>query len=294
MADLADELGSLLKAAVSSCLASAGHPGILFSGGLDSGILAVLASKISCRRSLLLVAGSPGSRDVVAAREAARELHLPLEVCLFTLDDVERKLPSIIAAAGSTDVLQVSLAIPLFFAAGWARRLGINLLVSGQGADELFGGYARYERLLLEAGPEAVHSEMEEDLTKLNRVTLPCQLATVQYHGLQMATPYLDRRILDFAGSLPLRHKLQVSNGIVIRKLILRRLARKLKLPSLIVDAKKRAAQYGSGASKFLARLSQSYWRRVEPGLSQREASSWRRIHRFLVAQQRSSHNGFG
>jgi len=292
MNDFVSELTNLLRRAVSHYLYSAAYPGVLFSGGLDSGLLAFLVSNIGGRRPLLIVAGAPGSKDVTAAKNAARRMHLPLEVCLFTLEDVENRLDSIIAAAGNTDVLQVSLAIPLFFAVKQAGRLGIDVLVSGQGADELFGGYARYEQLLLHDGPEAVCAEMEEDLRKLMEVTLPCQLSVAEHYGIHMSTPYLDPPIVRFAQSLPLDWKLRPSGGAVVRKWILRQVVRRMGMPSLIVDAKKRAAQYGSGASRFLARLSQSYWRRVEPEISRREASSPRRIQRFLIAKCCRSSNG--
>ncbi|MFX1474651.1 MAG: asparagine synthase C-terminal domain-containing protein [Promethearchaeota archaeon] len=276
------KLKTLLGKAITQQLDSVERSGLLFSGGLDSSILLALLSTLNTTPIPLLVAGITSSKDIKAATSAAAALGLQIEVQHFTLDDVERALPTIITASESTDVLQVSLAIPLHFSAIHARKLGVTTLVSGQGADELFGGYARYERLILKEERQSVLAEMIEDLKTLMQVTLPCQKSLVQYHGIQLVTPFLSPGIVAFSKSLPLHHKIITTDSRVVRKRILRKLAKDLRLPGFIVNAPKRALQYGSGSSRILARLSTRFWQQREPTIPRREARSHANIHRFL------------
>ncbi len=193
-------------------------------------------------------------------------------------------LPSIVATIGCTDILQVSLAIPLYFAASRAHELGISVLLSGQGADELFGGYARYERAVLENKADAVNTAMQADLQKLLQTTFPCQEAIVRHHAIQLAAPYLDKPVIAFAQKLPLQYKVLRTNGDSVRKRILRNLAVNLKLPTSIADAPKRAAQYGSGSARLLTALAIKYWRKRVPRLSAQQARTQGRIQQFLDA----------
>ena len=278
------ELRKLLLRGTRRCVASVERPALLFSGGLDSSILAALLSSIRPTSGPLIVAGSDAARDIQAARQAATTLGLPLEVRRFTLIEVAEALPSILSTVGSTDVLQVSLAIPLYFAASRAHELGVRVLLSGQGADELFGGYARYERLVLQGEVRSVNAEMRTDFRKLTQTTLPYQQAIVERHAIHLVTPYLDRPVIAFAQNLPLHYKLLRTDHAIVRKRILRNLAVDLKLPATIADAPKRAAQYGSGAARILAELTSGYWRQWEPRLSAQESRTQARIRQFLVA----------
>jgi asparagine synthase (glutamine-hydrolysing) len=237
----------------------------------------------------LIVAGVASAKDIKAASNAATALGLQVEVQNFTLDDVERALPTIIDAAESTDVLQVSLAIPLYFSVIRAQKLGVTTLVSGQGADELFGGYARYERLILKDEPQSVLAEMQEDLKTLMQVTLPCQQSLAKYYGIQLVTPFLASDVVTYSQALPLHQKIIATESEVIRKRILRELAQHLKLPGFIAKAPKRALQYGSGASRILARLSTRFWQQREPALPSRVARSHTNIHRFLCLVQENA-----
>lgn len=289
LASDAGKLRALLSSAVSKQLASVESKGLLFSGGLDSSILLAILSTLNSTPIPLIVAGITSAKDIQAASSAATALGLQIEVQNFTLDDVERALPTIITAANSTDVLQVSLAIPLHFAAIRAQELGVTTLVSGQGADELFGGYARYERLMLNEEPQLIVAEMQADLKTLKQVTLPCQQSLVQHHGIQLVAPFLAPDIVAYSQSLPLHQKIVTTDSGVIRKRILRKLAKDLNLPGFIANAPKRALQYGSGASRILSRLSTLYWQQREPTLSKREARSHTNIHRFLCLLQENA-----
>ncbi len=283
------KLKTLLSNVVTQQLVSVENKALLFSGGLDSSILLALLSSLNSTPIPLIVVGTTSAKDIQAASRAATALRLQVEIKTFTLDNVRRALPTIINAANSTDVLQVSLAIPLHFAVKRAQKLGVTTLVVGQGADELFGGYARYERLVLKEEMQLVIAEMEEDLKTLERVTLPCQQSLAKFHGTQLVAPFLAPDIVAYSQSLPIHQKIVSTDSGVIRKLILRNLAKDLKLPEFIVKSPKRALQYGSGARRILDKLSTQFWQQREPSLSNREARSHTNIHRFLCQVQESA-----
>jgi asparagine synthase (glutamine-hydrolysing) len=276
----------LLSKAITQQLGSSQNRGLLFSGGLDSSILLVLHSQLNTTPLSLIVSGTASSKDIQAASRAANALTHQLEIQNFTLNDVENSLPTIISAINSTDVLQVSLAIPLHFAAMRAQKLGVTTLISGQGADELFGGYARYERLVQNDELQLVSAEMQADLITLERVTLPCQQSMAKLHDIHFVAPFLAPDIVTYSQSIPLHYKIADTGSGIIRKRILRTLAKNLGLPEFIAKAPKRALQYGSGASRILERLSMFFWQRREPSLSNREARSYTNIHRFLCLVQ--------
>ncbi len=280
------KLKTILIRAIKNTISNVERPGLLFSGGLDSSILAALLSGLSTSNVSLLVSGTESSKDVNAARAAASILELPLEIRIFTIDELERMLPEILKAAKSTDVLQVSLAVPLFFATKKAKELGISTLLTGQGADELFGGYERFERLIIREGPEATAAEMKKAFNQLITTALPCQQAVANHNSIQLAAPYLNPEVVSFASNLCLDNKICVSKDRVIRKHILRELAKNMGLPSEITHAPKRALQYGSGTSHLLSKLAKQFWKKVNPSLSSREASTHLRIQQFLFSLQ--------
>ncbi len=257
--------------------------GVLFSGGLDSSVITAILSKVHPRPFQLFVAGIESAKDIKLARIAADALNLPITLCVFTKNDVKEKLPTIMSIGGRVDVLHVELAIPLFFASHVANQFGISTLYSGQGADELFGGYAKHEKLFLESGEQSVLSEMELDFRILHEETLPLMDTIVAHSNIQLVVPFCEKSISEFASSLPFSCKLVQDSDIVIRKRVLRLLAEYLGLPPEVVHAPKRALQYGSGAHRILTNLSADYWIDQNPNMTQREARSHTRVEKYLA-----------
>jgi len=276
-------LHTLLVQVISKNLSSSTVIGVLFSGGLDSSVIATILKTLQPSPFQLFVAGIDSAKDIELARKAATALHLPLTLCGFDADAVEAMLPTILAILGRVDVLHVELAIPLFFAAKYASQFGINTLFSGQGADELFGGYAKYEKRIVQLGEQSVLTEMESDLHTLHEHTLPLMKDILSHSNVKLVVPFCDKTINDFATSLPFTCKIVQDSGIIIRKQILRLLAEKLDLPPQIVNAPKRALQYGSGAHRILTDLAANYWIEQNPELSQRKARTHTRIEQYLT-----------
>jgi asparagine synthase (glutamine-hydrolysing) len=121
-------------------------------------------------------------------------------------------------------------------------------IVSGQGADELFGGYSRY----LKMTQEELEFELEKDYETLVSQDIEMNHKVALHFDLTLITPYLDEAVVKSAQDIPLRYK--VSDGQ--RKIILREVAKAFDLPPSMVNKEKKAVQYSSGIIKELRRLS--------------------------------------
>ena len=113
--------------------------GIIFSGGIDSVIIAWLAKKM-VREVICYTGGVQGSSDIAFARRIAKRLGLKLKVNELTHEEVEEMIPDVINTIEHTNSGQVEVAIPVYAAAKLAHEDGIKVVLSGQAADELFGG----------------------------------------------------------------------------------------------------------------------------------------------------------
>ncbi len=231
MDDRARILAELLKEAVESKEAA-----LAFSGGLDSGVIAYLMKDCNVK---LYTVGIEGSKDVKNAEEAASTLGLELQIIDINEYDILEGILFLKRIETSISALEVSFELPLYFVCSYADEIDVY---TGQGSDELFGGYAKY----LE-NPEL----MVEDFNKLMAKTKPREMKIATLLGKDLHTPYLDDRIIEFARNIP--KELKIKDGI--RKYILREAARYLGVPKEIVEREKKAAQYGSGIWKLMKKM---------------------------------------
>ncbi|MGB3943245.1 MAG: asparagine synthase-related protein, partial [Methanothrix sp.] len=190
-----------------------------------------------------VVAGVEGSHDLRRAREVAQELDLSLEAAVIDPGRIEEALGQVLAVIPRADPVDGSIAATLYFVAEWAKDHGYERILAGQGADELFGGYARY------LDSEDLASDLERDF-----LGLPDQAARDQavaaLFGVRFSLPYLDVRVVRAAIAIPPQEK--VRDGV--RKRPLREVAA-LHLPEEIAYREKKAMQYGSGVMREMKRL---------------------------------------
>jgi asparagine synthase (glutamine-hydrolysing) len=125
--------------------------GIIFSGGIDSVIVAWLAKKM-VPEVICYTAGIEGSTDIAFARSIAKKLKLKLRVNELTSNEVEQMIPEIINVIENTNTGQVEVAVPVYAAIKLAHEDGIKVMFTGQGADELFGGYSWYTKVVEKEG----------------------------------------------------------------------------------------------------------------------------------------------
>ncbi|WP_436927266.1 asparagine synthase-related protein [Halosimplex amylolyticum] len=248
-----------VRDAVRSAIDETGTEGlaVAFSGGVDS---AALAARLGAP---LYVAGFPGSHDVEAARTAASTLGRDLRVVELAHEDVERAIPRVVAATGRTNAMDVSIALPLYLVAERAAADGFDRLAVGQGADELFGGYAKVARA---PEDERVAADTVRGARREVVETLPAQLErdglTLRGAGVEPVAPLLDDRVV--AAALALSGPMLVTDRGE-RKWALR-LAVREWVPDRVAFREKKAVQYGSLVSRELDRLARQagYKRRMD------------------------------
>lgn len=215
--------------------------GVLLSGGLDSSLLAALASK--CRGNLVaFTTGMEGSSDVAAARLVAEYLGIELVVCRYSPSDLLEDIKRAVAVTESYNVAIVLEGILTSLMAEAAQSLGVKVLLSGEGADELFGGYGFLRELEDDARRESMRSLMENigntECKRLDRATMA--------HGVEARVPYLDQDLAAWAMNLPSDLLVRQRDGRIVSKWILRAAAQDL-LPDAIIDRSKLAMDHGSG-----------------------------------------------
>jgi asparagine synthase (glutamine-hydrolysing) len=219
--------------------------GIIFSGGIDSVIIAWLAKKM-VREVTCYTGGVKDSSDVAFARHIAKKLNLKLRVNELSQDEVEQIIPEVIDVIEDTNAGQVEVAIPVYAAIKLAHEDGIKVMFTGQGADELFGGYSWYTKVVEKEGYQKLRDHMTEDLLLLYRETLEREDKIAMAHSIEMREPFLDMSIIRV--SMQMDMKLNVKSGDdVFGKHVHRRLAQKLGIPRNIAYRIKEAAQHGSG-----------------------------------------------
>ena len=234
---------------------------VAFSGGVDS---ALVASGVDAP---CYVVGFPDSHDVRAAREAAAAMDRELRVVDLSHDDLVRAIPRIVAATGRTNPMDIGIALPLYLVAERVRADGFARLAVGQGADELFGGYAK---VVDPADDPRVDADTVRGARRETVETLPQQLErdvrTLRAAGVEPVAPLLHDRVVRAA--LPLPGELLATPDE--RKVALRRAADGV-VPASVASAEKKAVQYGSLVSRELDRLARQagYKRRMDDHVGQ-------------------------
>ncbi|OPY31088.1 MAG: asparagine synthetase B [Methanomassiliicoccales archaeon PtaU1.Bin124] len=211
---------------------------LMFSGGIDSCIIAQLARRYA--DVTLYTVGLEGAHDLVVAEATAKRLGLPWRPILIDPRAVRLAVSEIQSILGGMDPLPISFELPLLFV---ARESEERVIASGQGADEMFGGYARYESMTAEDRS----ASMRKDTETLISYGSPLEKRLAAHYGKKMRHPFLSPGVIEAAMTLP--DELIVHNGE--RKVALRAIA-----PTLGLDQEagrpKKAAQYGSGIMKCM------------------------------------------
>ena len=247
------ELRLVLEAAVRKWMVADVEVGAFLSGGLDSSVIAALAARAIDRPLKTFSVGTEGSPDLAAARVVAEHLGTDHHELVFTADDLARVLPHVIKHLESADIDLVRSAMPTHFAAMLARR-HVKAVLTGEGADELFAGYAYHHAYANK--PRALADEITRSLGAMHNINLQRVDRITMAQGLEARTPFLDRDLIDFAQSIPASLKMKITDEKLqgtTEKWILRKACEDL-LPSDVVWRKKAQFDEGSGTVAALGR----------------------------------------
>ena len=230
---------------------------VAFSGGLDSSVVAFLTKK--CEANVRLVHVSlHGQRETEEAKKAADDLNLPLSCFLFEKEDIEKTIPKVVELIEDPDPVKVAVGIPFYWVAKKTAEYGLSVLFAGQGADEIFGGYQRYVNEYLSKGAEKLRHTMFADVIRLHESNIERDEKICRFHNVELRLPFASFQVAEFALSLPIELKItRKSDGL--RKIVLRKMAKNIGLPSNIVEKPKKAVQYSTGVNAVLGKIARKH-----------------------------------
>jgi len=249
----AKELQTLLEHSVKERVSGLKEVAVAFSGGLDSSTIAFLAKNSGVNVHLIHVS-LENQPEIEYAKKAAEELKLPIHVHLYNEEDVEEVLPNILWLIEEPNPVKTGIGIPVYWAAEKAAEMKLKVILAGQGADELFGGYKRHINDYSRYGSKKVREAILNDIFKMYETNFERDFKICNFHNVELRLPFATYQIAKFAMDLPLELKIGNQDS-ALRKLVLRRVAEKLGLPQFIAEKPKRAIQYTTGINKALKKL---------------------------------------
>ena len=248
--------------------------GIFLSGGLDSTLITFLAKEFS-NEVIAYTIGYENSKDLEYVYKLMREMgdsNVKFKVKKINVLNVKKNLKEILEILDEKqriNPIQVSCAIPIYFASKEAKSDSLRVMLSGQGGDELFGGYNRYLNYLLKFGYQKLKKILEEDVRNAYQDNLERDVKVSASQGIKLKFPFMNEKIVRFALKIPIKLKIKevlgdekfscidIINGKkFIRKYLLRKIAEDLNVPEFIINRSKKALQYGSGSWKILEKIS--------------------------------------
>ena len=251
-----DSLRVGLQEAVKRQLMSDVPYGVLLSGGLDSSIISAIAQKFAARRVEdggqtgawwprlhSFAVGLKGAPDLEKARRVAKYIGTVHHEINYTLQEGLDALRDVIYFTETYDVTTVRASTPMYLLARVIKSMGIKMVLSGEGADEIFGGYLYFHKA---PSARAFHEETVRKLGKLHWYDCLRANKSLAAWGVEGRVPFLDRDFLDIA--MRFNPKAKMCPGDVIEKKVLRQAFADM-LPEEIVWRQKEQFSDGVGYS---------------------------------------------
>jgi len=198
-----------LEAAVHRQLMSDVPYGVLLSGGLDSSVISAIAKKYSQRRIESddtteawwpqlhsFSVGLEGSPDLAAARKVADHIRTVHHEIKFTIQEGLDAIRDVIYNLETYDVTTIRASTPMYLMARVIKSMGIKMVLSGEGADELFGGYLYFHKA---PNAEEFHEETVRKLEKLHMYDCLRANKSLAAWGIEGRVPFLDKEFMDVA-----------------------------------------------------------------------------------------------
>ncbi|MDE6159176.1 MAG: asparagine synthase B [Bacteroidaceae bacterium] len=226
----ASELREALETAVKRQLMSDVPYGVLLSGGLDSSIVSAIASKYAAMRVETdsksaawwprlhsFAIGLKGAPDLAKAREVAEHIGTVHHEINYTIREGLDAVRDVIYYIETYDVTTVRASTPMYLLARVIKSMGIKMVLSGEGADEIFGGYLYFHKA---PDSKAFHDETVRKLGKLYLYDCLRANKSLSAWGVEGRVPFLDKEFLDVA--MRLNPQAKMCPGSVMEKRILR------------------------------------------------------------------------
>ena len=225
-----DELRDGLEAAVRRQMMSDVPYGVLLSGGLDSSVISAVAQKYAKRRIETggedaawwprlhsFAVGLRGAPDLEKARMVAEHIGTVHHEINYTIQEGLDALSDVVYYTETYDVTTIRASTPMFLLARVIKSMGIKMVLSGEGADEVFGGYLYFHKA---PSARAFHEETVRKLMKLHLYDCLRANKSLAAWGVEGRVPFLDTRFLDIA--MRLNPEAKMCPGAVVEKKILR------------------------------------------------------------------------
>ena len=225
------DLREALEASVHRQLMSDVPYGVLLSGGLDSSVVSAVAKKFAPRRIESgdvaeawwpqlhsFAVGLTGSPDLASAKKVADHIGTIHHEINFTVDEGLDAIRDVIYHIETYDVTTVRASTPMYLLARFIKSMGVKMVLSGEGADEIFGGYLYFHK-----APDArsLHDETVRKLSKLHLYDCLRANKSLAAWGVEGRVPFLDKEFMDVAMRLNPRDKMSSKEHIekwVLRK----------------------------------------------------------------------------
>ncbi len=187
--------------------------GVLLSGGLDSSLVASIAARLSARKGMgpihTFSIGLDDSIDLLRAREVARHIGSIHHEFRFTIEDAMEALPRVVEHLESDQ--QIRTGVPTYLLGKCVKDLGFKMVLSGEGADEIFGGYLYFHKA---PSPEAFHEETVRKVTRLHQFDVMRANKAPMASGLELRFPLLDRALMDLSMGIDPRDRMIPKDGV--------------------------------------------------------------------------------
>lgn len=230
--------------------------GVLLSGGLDSSVISAIAKKYAAKRIETdgasdawwpqlhsFAIGLKGAPDLIKAREVAEYIGTVHHEINYTLQEGLDAIRDVIYFIETYDVTTVRASTPMYLLARVIKSMGIKMVLSGEGADEIFGGYLYFHKA---PNARAFHEETVRKLSKLHLYDCLRANKSLAAWGVEGRVPFLDKEFLDVA--MQLDPEIKMAPGKVIEKKVLREAFADM-LPSGIAWRQKEQFSDGVGYS---------------------------------------------
>jgi len=218
--------------------------GILFSGGIDSSLIALICKKQKAN-FICYTVGVKDCHDILKAKETALLLNLNLKTREFNLDEIEKILGKLAKILPDFNVVSAGVGLVTYAGLQLAKGDKIEKVFTGLGSDEIFAGTGKHERT------DDKHEQCWRGLIGMYGWDFERDFPIAKKLKIKLLIPFLDEKVIKNAMGISIEKKINKNK----KKIILSQIASDLGLPKEVAWRRKKASQYGSGFDKAILKL---------------------------------------